>query len=419
LPCRAVPEFHQLGRTVMRTRILFVDDEPNVLSGLRRMLYPMRTEWDMAFVDSGPSALAVLEQQPHDVVVSDMRMPKMDGARLLAEIRKRYPQTIRIILSGYSDQEMILKSIGVTHQYLAKPCDPTILRSTIQRAVALSSLLTDERIKGIVSHIDCLPSMPTLFAELADELQRPTSSLESVGQIISKDPGMTAQILRLVNSAFFGLRHEITSPGAAVSYLGINTVGSLVLTSHIFAEIDPAVGKWLDLDRLWKHTLRTGGLARGIAMAESAGRRMVDDALAAGLIHDAGRLILATKFSEMYRQVLAYAASSGCDVVQAEREWFGVTHAEVGAYLMGIWGLPNSVTEALAYHHNPRDCVHREFSPLTAVHAACALDHERSDACGKGNQPHLDMEYLSSLKLTDHIDPWHRLSEETVEVPAK
>jgi HD-like signal output (HDOD) protein/ActR/RegA family two-component response regulator len=400
----------------MPTRILFVDDDANVLSGLRRMLHSMRDEWEMAFAESGAQALQILEGQHHDVIVSDMRMPQMDGAQLLAEVRRRHPETVRIILSGYSDHEMILRSIGPTHQYLTKPCEPGVLRSTIGRALALSHLLADARIKAVVGQLEALPSMPALLTQLTEELQRPSCSLQMVGDIISKDVGMTTRILHLVNSAFFGLRREISSPAAAVTYLGLNTVVSLITTFHIFRQVDESSKALLELDRLWEHSMNTGVVAKAIAKAETGDKKLVEDAFAAGLMHDAGRLVLGTNFPQQYRKVMDLAATTKRPLFEVELEVFGATHAEVGAYLVGLWGLPNSITEGLAYHHRPQDCVARAFCPLTAVHAACALDHllKKDQACGDGTI--LDVAYLSEIGLEEKVDAWTDLAEEALQI---
>ena len=395
----------------MPTHVLFVDDEPNVLAGLRRMLSPFRSIWEMTFATSAAEALEILQRQPQDVIVSDMRMPLMDGSQLLEEVRKLHPGTVRIVLSGHCDEETALKSVSPAHQYLAKPCDPALLRSTIDRAIALKDLLLDPRTRSVISKMDSLPSLPTLIADLLKELRQPDCSLRRVGEIISQDVAMTAQVLRIVNSAFFGLRNEVSSPEAAVVYLGQNLISSLVITSHIFRQADDAMREWLALDRLWLHGIQTATMARIIAQTETKDQKMIGDSFAAGLMHDGGRLILAVSFGDRYRMALVRARQEHRRLTEAEREDFGVTHAEVGAYLVGIWGLPHPITEALAYHHAPRNCVNQEFSPLTAVHVACVLAHERAAAQEGEIHEALDTEYLIRLGLENRLDLWRQPCE--------
>ena len=249
----------------VKKRVLFVDDEPKVLDGLRRMLRKMRNEWEMEFATSGTEALEAIRKQPFDVVVSDMRMPGMDGAELLTKVREICPTAVRLILSGHSEKEMILKSVGPTHQFLAKPCDADTLKATVARACALRELLANEQLKGVVSGVKSLPSMPGLYTQLVEVLQSPDSSLQDVAAIIGGDIGMTAKILQLVNSAFFGLRRHIEGPAQAITYLGLDTVSAVVLTAGAFAEFEDSREATEVAETLYPHSITAGSLAGHIA----------------------------------------------------------------------------------------------------------------------------------------------------------
>ena len=195
----------------------------------------MRNEWEMEFVDNAADALARMERGGVDVVVSDMRMPGMNGAQLMTEVMKRHPQTVRIILSGHADQDLIMKCVGSTHQYLAKPCDPDALKATVGRASAMDAAMQNKTLQKLTSQMDRLPSLPSLYIEVVEKLQTPEVTLEDVAVIIAKDIGMTAKILKLVNSAFFGLRRQISGPEEAVAYLGLDTIKALVLSINAFS----------------------------------------------------------------------------------------------------------------------------------------------------------------------------------------
>lgn len=244
-----------------KRRILFVDDEPNILDGLRRMLRSMRNEFDLHFSRSGKEALEIMEKNEFDVVVSDMRMPGMDGAELMAEIMYRYPHSIRIMLTGQADEESILQTVGVVHQFLAKPCDPESLKNILVRASALHRLMVDGKLKDIISSIDALPSLPTVYAKLQEKLRQPEASLDDVGEIISQDIAMTAKILQLVNSSFFGLYQKVESPSRAVKLLGLDTIKALVLGSQIFSEIKISGGLF-SAESLWRHSMTVGTLSK-------------------------------------------------------------------------------------------------------------------------------------------------------------
>jgi HD-like signal output (HDOD) protein/ActR/RegA family two-component response regulator len=390
--------------------IVFVDDEPKLLDGLKRSLRDMRNEWDMTFATSGEEALKVLEGGSIDVMVSDMRMPGMDGATLLNEVQRRYPHVVRIILSGHSDREMILRSIGATHRFLAKPCETEQLKATIQRAFALRELLSDDFIRLVVAGTQTVPSLPALYTKIKAEVESPASSLKTIGDIIAQDMGMTAKILQLANSAYFGLRMSVSTVEQAIHFLGLDTVQALVLTAQIFSQFAAKRETAFNFDQLWKASLATGALARAIARSEQLDRIEVDQAYTAGLLHDVGILVLATNVSDRYSAVLARASTKGRQAWEEELSEFATTHAEVGGYLLGLWGLNDAIIEAIAYHHRPRDAQGEGVTPLTAVHVANVLhQHEIGQVAGQARSQ-LDMEYLERLHLTDRLPAWQELA---------
>ena len=392
--------------TYTKKRVLFVDDEANLLQGLRRMSYLMRAEWDMEFAENGTQALALLADAPFDIIVSDMRMPGIDGAQLLNEVRQRYPNIVRIILSGHSDREMILRAAKSSHQYLAKPCDGETLLATIARSCALRELLEHEDLRRLVTAMQTLPSPPTLYAEVVEAAQSPHGSLKQIGEIIHRDMSMTAKILQLVNSGFFGLRQRVTTPLQAVSLLGLEIVQMLILSVQIFRTFDQSKLAGLSLNTLWRHSAAVGGCARSIAQGESYDREMVDHAFIAGLLHDVGKVVLAVNLPELYKQTLVLAQTEKIAAEAAERAIFNTTHAEVGAYLLGLWGLPDCIVEALAYHHNPRTCLHQSFTLLTTVHVANALFHEMDVVDVDSQTAAIDLDYVAQMGLDDRLAFW-------------
>ncbi|TKB79628.1 MAG: HDOD domain-containing protein [Nitrospira sp.] len=396
--------------------VLFVDDEQRILDGLRRMFRPMREEWHAVFAPSGQAALDELAKAHFDVVVTDMRMPGMDGVQLLSEVRKRYPSVVRIVLTGQSDRETTLRSLGQTHQCLSKPCDPDELKRTVMRAVALRELLVNESIRSLVAGMQSLPSVPTIYNALLSEIESPKSSMESVANIISQDIGMTGKVLQLVNSAFFGLPKAITNPAQAISLLGLDTVKALVLGIHVFSAYRGAQGSHFQIEALWKHSLATGKLARMIVEQEHGLPNVADSACTAGLLHDVGVMVLAANIPEYAGDILQSAKLPGTNLSDVERERLGATHAEVGAYLLGLWGLGDSIVEAVAFHHAPTQCLNRTFGPLTAVHVANGL--VREDLTGKEESlpPRVNDDYLRALGLADRLPRWRELYRRSLEM---
>ncbi|RME97901.1 MAG: HDOD domain-containing protein [Chloroflexi bacterium] len=396
-------------------RILFVDDEPRVLRGMRRRLDWQTDEWDMTFVDSGRAALDTLAAaEPFDVLITDIRMPGMDGIALLTQVQQQYPHMVRIVLSGHVDRNAAMRAVGLAHQFLAKPCEVDALRDTLEQAFSLRQMLNSESLKSLVAQLQTLPSLPGLFNELMSEIRSPNASIKRVGQIISQDMGMTAKILQLVNSAFFGLRRRVSDPTQAVMLLGLDTVKALVLSVHIFSQFSGATVGGVSLPLLQEHSMAVAALAKKISVAEQADQPQVDFAFTAGLLHDVGRLVLAANLPQAYNRALALVDDE-TSLLQAEQQVFGATHPQVGAYLLGIWGLPDQVVEALAFHHHPSQRSCRTFCPLIAVHAANGLVHQFRHTTEPGAQPKLDVDYLTRLGYAQKLPAWNNLCRETLQ----
>ena len=399
----------------IKKRILFVDDEPLVLNGLQRTLRKMRGVWNITFASSAAEALEILDHHPMDVIISDMKMPEMDGSQLLAEVKQRHPHIVRLILSGHVEQETTIQSIQFAHQCLSKPCDVEILKQTLAKLFALRDILSDDSIKKIVSQIESLPSLPTIYTEIMAEMQSDDPSIKNVGAIIAKDVSMTAKILQVVNSVFFGLPQRIGNPQQAVMLLGLEAIKSLVLSVKIFSEFSHKEYSWFDIDAIFNHSISVSTHAKAIVKCEKMHQDLINYSLMAGLLHDLGKLILATNFKDTYQQVLTESRNSDHKLWQLEQAAFGTSHAEIGAYLMGLWNLETPIIEAIAFHHCPLKSAVSQLGLLTAVHAANALDHEKDSPEGQEPDLQYDNEYLDRLGVSDRIPEWRRVCNEYAE----
>jgi len=378
-------------------RIVFVDDETNVLQAMRRTLHSMRTEWSMEFASSGTVALEALAKSPADVIVSDMRMPGMDGWQLLAEVKHLYPQTIRLILSGHADPNAIMRSIGVAHQYLAKPCESATLKAAIAQTQVLRNLLSSDRLATLVGHVGTLPSAPVAFQEILTCLQQPTASVAEAARIIGRDVAMTANIMKLVNSAFFGARQPISSADRAVAYLGLDTLAALVAGHSVFQGGASSCIAGFSLERVWQHSLQTAIAARAIALHEKQSAARTEEAFLAGILHEVGKVVYAT------RSVVVNDPAASDDDTVAQME---AHHAEVGAYLLGLWGFPNSIVEAVAFHHQPSLASGDGFGLAGLIHVVSRLVYEREAQGTAPSDSCIEPGYLDKLGLTDHVPQW-------------
>jgi HD-like signal output (HDOD) protein/ActR/RegA family two-component response regulator len=388
-------------------RILFVDDEVRVLEALRRMLHPLRFEWQMEFAPGGEAALALMESSTFDVIVSDMRMPGMDGATLLTEVRERYPQTVRIVLSGHTEMETALRAVPVAHQFLAKPCDGEMLRVAIERSCHLQALLNDKSVRGCVGALGDLPALPRIYDGLTQALSEPDASLQKIAEIVAQDVGISAKILQLANSAFFGVSKSVTNIQNAVSYLGFNTLRCLVLSVEVFRVFkvkSPVSG--FSLDALQRHATLTAHIVAHLPVP----KHLMDIAIVSCMLHDVGKLIEAWKLPKQFAEALEKSTSTGQPLYRIEEEAYGFSHAEIGGYLLGLWGLPYSVVEAVALHHSPTRVPQRSFDAIGAVYVANILAHRLETHPGVSAQVlgfEMYRENLVELGVWDDIAQWH------------
>ena len=395
------------NKNMDKRRILFVDDEPNALDGLRRLLRFLRQEFELCFAESGEKALQLFEERTFDVVVSDMRMPGMDGADLLAEIQRRHPHAVRIMLTGQADDASTLRIIGVVHQFLAKPCDTEKLKSTILRASVLHRLMIDGNLKNLVSGIDTLPSLPSVYVKLQKELQKPDVSLDDIGSIIGTDIAMTAKILQLVNSAFFGFFNKVDSPARAVKLLGVDTIKALVLGSQIFTDMKIS-GSLFSAETLWHHSLTVGVLAKLIAASESNDNELISNSYLAGILHDIGKLLLVAKLESLYSEVIMIAQKEKIHITQAEEKVFQATHGDMGAYLTGLWGFSSDIVEAIGFHHQLGNCPTGDFTPAVAVLVANEIYYQYYPDEKIGIHAS-DEEYVKKLVFGEKLSKWRKI----------
>jgi HD-like signal output (HDOD) protein len=401
----------------MAKSLLLVDDEPMVLSGLQRSLRSMLGEWTMDFAGSGDEALQVMSKRNFDVIVTDMRMPGMDGAQLLNEVRRRSPQTVRVALSGQCDRDTILSAIGSTHQYISKPCDAQQLKDTINHAVAMRSQLESASLTKVVSQLKSIPSLPSSYQAMLAELGSAEPRLGRLAELISSDMGMTAKCLQLVNSAFFGLRTPVSSAMQALSLLGLDRLKSLILSSHIFSEFKTGIFNAKEIGWLWEHSFAVSAGARAVAETLHAAPKDIEDAVTAGLLHETGKLVLASCMGREYKLALDLAVKTQTPLAEAEREVLGCGHAEVGAYLLGIWGLPDGIVEAVGWHQNPGAAPAGSSPALTAVHVAC-MHHSGRDPSRLASCMAIDDAYLERSGLAGREKELFAACENSLRVSA-
>ncbi len=369
----------------------------------------MRDKWKVSTGTNVREALKVLTKTHVDILVTETRLKEISGFVLLSKVKEIYPDMARIILSGYADRDVILKSVEIAHQYISKPCEMNDLKEAIDKALMMRDLLSNDAVKSAVSNIDTLPSIPSLYTEIIDELNSEDPSIKKIGDIVSQDIGMSAKMLQLVNSSFFGIPQRVINPEKAVNMLGVDLVKAIALTSGAFSKYEDLDIPGFSLDRLWEHCLNAGSIAKQICGVEGCDKKFIENAFMATLLHDVGTILIAKNFPYVFSKIIAESEESNRKVYEIEKELLGATHADIGAYLLGLWGLPKSIIEAVANHHQPYETIETDLSILAVVHTANALERAGDSVCDEDVPiSGVDYAYLEEFKLADKFKTWRK-----------
>ncbi len=378
--------------------IAFVDDEKKILDGLRRMLRHHRKDWDMHFYCSGEDMLEDLRKLHFDAVVSDMRMPKMNGPAVLDAIKQQSPDTVRLALSGYAEMEMILESVHATHQFIAKPAEQEKISQSISRAMKVQDSLLDEQLRSALGSVESLPTLPAIYDELMQEMASDDASIDAVGSIVERDIGLSTSLLKIVNSAFFGLVRHVESPKHAASILGMEAVKNLALSTSVFSSFAQRGGDLKVLEQLNIESQQCGILAARLGKESQLGKRGQDHAQIAGMMCNLGELIALTLLDD--------APPEGGAPLLA-------------SYLLGIWALPFPVIEAVRWHRSPATSGINELSPLTVVHCAWSM-LQASKASGEIDlvADVIDVAYLEACVGQSGCEQWQQIAQEFCAIEA-
>lgn len=379
--------------------VLFVDDETRVLDGLRRQYHKMRHEWNMEFVSSGAAALELLKTFKADVVVSDMRMPEMNGAQLLQIVKQRWPKIIRLILSGQTDAGELISYIGAVHQYIQKPCEPSDLSRAISRSQTLARQLAAPQLQSAVASLQSLPVLNDTYQAFVRVVEDESCELKDVRSIVERDIGLSTKLLQLVNSAFFGLPRRVTTVQDAIVLLGIYNLKALVVTSSIVDALSDNDQSAALISELWRASTDIGALAGRLASKNGAPAVVRDSALLAGSLSLVGRAVLSHFWPDDVMNLSKQAREASEPQHELEAQAFGAPQHVVGAYALGLWAFEDSVVEAVANQLTPNCCqLDSPMHPVTFVHMARA----QIGVKGVAEQITLDEDWVAKLYASSH-----------------
>jgi HD-like signal output (HDOD) protein/CheY-like chemotaxis protein len=400
----------------MKKHILFVDDDENIINGLRRQLRPYRDQWQLIFARNGNEALQMMAQNPVDLIISDMLMPEMRGDVLLKQVSQLYPATIRVILSGYADESAIKCALEVAHQHLVKPCNVDTLRETITQIFKIQACVRNPRIIAGIGDPSQLPSLPKIYHDINAAIANENTSVNDLVEIFALDMVLSAKLLQLVNSPYFGLRRIVSNLSEAINMIGIKKLNNLVLSVHLktaFPVLDPNMERHIQY--IWKDAARVAELARLISISEQQQQDRPDQAYLGGLLHNMGLLIFLSRGGNQLKTLMEQVKNTDIPVSDLETQIFGFTRSEASAYVLSLWKIPPRIIEAILLQNTPSDAAYDGVSALTAVHvAACLLKPAVMEDCDRLFDIALDTHYLQRINKFDRLMDWQLLAEKVI-----
>ena len=394
-------------------RILFVDDDELILRSIDRVLkrHAQDASWEIHFVTDGDKALDVLDTKPFDVILVDADMPRMSGTSLLRRVQETHPGIVRILLSGHTGLDMLRTALPLAHQFISKPCDGQLLKTTLDNACGLRAILNRPELRVLVGRSNELPSAPRTYVEITNALSNPHASTRTVADIVEKDIAISARVLQLVSSGFYGLPRQVSSVGGAVAFLGVEVIKAIVLSIEVSKMFPVAQGiPDFSIDALQRRSSAAAQLAKRLVGYESGG----DVILIAGMLQDVGQLIFAARAAQRFSIALSTSSRGKTPLYEAELELFGSTHAELGGYLLGLWGLPSKIVQAVAHHLEPLAGA-RVFDAGAALYVANLLT-VNPDVPALDEVPArtiaIDLSYLRSLGVAHQLEEWRRIARD-------
>lgn len=357
-------------------RILCVHVDPARLEQMRRTLLERQPEWQVRLEATTATAFDAVRDWKPDAVVTAMCPPDVDGFDLLARVRDEAPETIRVAIGGPSLSESSLRSLKVAHRVIPEDAGALDLVEALRRALLLRDLVSPQPLRQVLGELGSLPPVPRVYAELTRRLADPSVSVLELGELVSEDMTLSAQVLRMANSAYFGRDRAVTGLTDAAARLGTRLLRSLVLGAELYGGF-PVPRQFVgEIEELQKHAALVARIASGLEPRATWN----DDAFTGGLLHDIGKIVLASRMPDRWEAILRESRETGRPLDEIETERLGAHHGTIGACLLGMWGLPAVVLEAVHGHHGASLEVPQRLNPARAVALADRLAHDVTES---------------------------------------
>jgi HD-like signal output (HDOD) protein len=398
------PLFSAVSRLFMAEKSILVAQAKLLMAGELKTAFG--ESWNVTVAANGPAALAAVENQSFNALVADVELFGAGGAGFREFLQKTGPQTVQFVMATEAERVRVLKDAPGQRLFIGRQSNATALKSLIDRALGLDIWMANEDVRRLVSGMGAFPAMPPLLLELEDALATPKVTAKQIGDIIATDAAVTAKLLEVFNTAGFGGSRQVTDLNKAAGILGFELAKWLVAAIALINEFDRVKPAYFSIDQLWRRGTAVAGMAREIALRHTADAALANAAFAAGLLHDVGTVVLACAFDEQYQAVLMVANEQQEPVWQVEKNNFGASHGEVGAYALSLWGMPLDMLEAVALHDHPSGGLKPGFTPLTAVHIAQVWEHEMESDGFPG--PKISGSYLDDVGIFDRLSDWRK-----------
>lgn len=386
-----------------KRRILMVGQLQGANGFFDSVAEALGSQWAATQVPRGDTAQKELAADHYHIVVACQSLPDISGSDLLKSIQQSHPETVRFILSEKADKATLVQTAGHIHQAIGFPCEPETVARLVENSLSLRKFLTRPELADRIAAIGSLPSPPDIYQKLVSALESKDVSIQKVADLVSHDIGITTKLLQLVNSAYFGLPRRVDSVQHATSLLGLDTVQRIVFSTGVFRQFDQKPVRGLSVEGVYQQSMIVGAKSRLLAHAFGFNPRLIGDSLMGGMLHDVGKLILLVSFRDELVDIFDLADEKAIPLHQATREKLGVDDAAIGAYLLALWGLPDSIVEAVALHYQPRVAPQPLLNSLTAVHLGFAIGHDETRRIKTPAQSAIDTEYLKRLGLLDQL----------------
>jgi len=348
-------------------------------------------------------AKQLLKQQKFDAVIINSDLPDENGLQLTKSIYNNYPDIIRFFILNENQHDLIIQTVGLVHQYFIDPVESNYIYKSLNNSLKLKSKLHNKVVKDRLNSIKSLPSPPKIYNQIISELQSDEPSILNISQIINKDIAITTKLLQLVNSAFFGLKIRLENLQQVISYLGLDTVKSIVFSTGLFGQFNsPQIGN-ISIESIYNRSVNTGAKARLIAHTFGLNKKVTDNALLAGLLHNVGDLLMLAEFRDELKKSIVLAKEKSIKSNDAIEEVIGTNASTLGAYLLSLWGLPDSIVESVALHDCPTECPHPTLNTLAAVHLGYALESDENNNVVNDDNSLIDINYVDQLGIKNQI----------------